>query len=156
VLLSDQATYTIIDQMIWRAPGNDQWKGIGIFVLVMATPPGRNLLSVEVEAGVNFMGVWDSRPDDSFGVAFSYNRVSPSVSAFDRVSVSFSDFPVPVRDYEILFEVTYQAQIRPGFFVQPDFQYVFHLGGGVIDPLNPFVGRIPDAAVFGLRTVMKF
>jgi porin len=61
-----------------------------------------------------------------------------------------------LRDYEILFEVTYQAQIRPGSFVQPDFQYVFHPGGGVIDPLNPFVGRIPDAAVFGLRTVMKF
>jgi porin len=48
--------------------------------------------------------------NDSFGVAFSYNRVSPSVSALDRVAASFSDLPVPVRDYEILFEATYQAQ----------------------------------------------
>ena len=72
------------------------------------------------------------------------------------MAASFSDVPVPVRNYEILFEATYQAQIMPGLIVQPDFQYVFHPGGGAIDPLNPFVGRIPDAAVFGLRTVVKF
>lgn len=156
VHLSDQATYGIIDQMLWRAPGDDPWKGIGFFVLGMTSPPDRNLVSVEVEAGVNFMGLWDKRPNDSFGAAFCYNRVSPSVGASDRVSGSVSGLPVPVRDYEILFEATYQAQIVPGFAVQPDFQYVFHPGGGAIDPLNPFAGRIPDAAVFGLRTVMKF
>ena len=115
-------------------------------------PPDRNLISFEFQVGVNFMGLWDARPDDSFGAAIDYSRVSPYVASFDRVAASFSDVPVPVRDYELLLEATYQAQIVQGFFIQPDFQYVFHPGGGAIDPLNPFVGRIPDAAVFGLRT----
>jgi porin len=76
------------------------------------------------------------------------------VSALDQVAASFS--AVPIRDYELLLEATYQAQIVRGFFIQPDFQYVFHPGGGAIDPLNPYAGRIPDAAVFGLRAVVKF
>lgn len=154
--LSDQAAYGIIDQMIWQAPGDDPWKGIGFFVLGMTSPPDRNLLTVEVEAGVNFMGLWNKRPHDSFGAAFCYNRVSPFVSASGRVAASFSEVLVPARNYEILFEATYQAQIMQGLIVQPDFQYVFHPGGGAINPLNPWVGRIPDAAVFGLRTVVKF
>jgi porin len=52
--------------------------------------------------------------------------------------------------------VTYQAQISPSWIVQPDFQYIFRPGGGVIDPVNPAVGKIPDAAVFGLRTSISF
>jgi porin len=31
-----------------------------------------------------------------------------------------------------------------------------HPGGGALNPLNPAAGRIPDAAVFGLRTTIKF
>lgn len=154
--LSDQAAYGIIDQMIWRAPGDDPWKGVGFFVFGMTSPPDRNFLTVEVEAGVNFMGLWDKRPHDSFGAAFCYDRISPFVSASDQVAASFSNGFVPVRNYELMVEATYQAQIMQGFTVQPDFQYVFHPGGGAIDPLNPRVGRIPDAAVFGLRTVVKF
>jgi porin len=61
-----------------------------------------------------------------------------------------------LRNYELVFELTYQAQIVSGWTVQPDFQYIFHLGGGTIDRVNPFVGRIPDAAVFGVRTRISF
>jgi porin len=62
----------------------------------------------------------------------------------------------PLRNYELVVELTYQAQIIAGWTIQPDFQYIFRPGGGVVDPLNPFVGRIPDAAVFALRTVVSF
>jgi porin len=64
--------------------------------------------------------------------------------------------PLPLRNYELVVELTYQAQIVSGWTVQPDFQYIFHPGGGTIDPVNPFVGRIPDAAVFGVRTQISF
>lgn len=63
---------------------------------------------------------------------------------------------MPVRSYELALELTYQAQIIPGWTVQPDFQYIFRPSGGVIDPINPLVGRIPDAAVFGVRTMVSF
>jgi porin len=63
---------------------------------------------------------------------------------------------LPVRTYELALEVSYQAQIGPGWIVQPDFQYIFRPGGGVVDPIDPSVRRIPDAAVIGLRTTISF
>jgi porin len=78
------------------------------------------------------------------------------VSGLDVDTAFFSKSPLPIRDYELALELTYQAKILPGFCVQPDFQYIFHPGYGRVDPVNPVVGRIPHAAVFGLRTVVKF
>lgn len=152
----DAAIYGILDQMVWTYPGDDPWKGVGFFAQVMAAPSDRNLVSLEIQAGVNFMGVVPGRPVDIFGAAFSYTRVSPSVSASQRLQVAFTGEPAPIQNYEIMFEATYQAEIVQGLVVQPDFQYVFHPGGGAIDPLHPSVGRIPDAAIFGLRSVVKF
>jgi len=152
----DAAIYAILDQMVWTAPGDDPWKGIGAFIQVMAAPPDRNLVSLEIQAGLNFMGIVPRRPVDIFGAAFSYTRVSPFVSASQRLEAGLSDDRILVQNYEIMLEATYQAEIVQGLVLQPEFQYVFHPGGGAIDPLNPSRGRIPDAAVFGLRTVMKF
>lgn len=155
VRIGNQATFAILDQMLWHLPGQDVWRGIGAFILAMAAPSDRNLISLEVQAGINFMGVWDARPDDIFGAAFAYTRISPYVGALQRAeAASFGD--IPAESYEIALEATYQAQIVQGFFLQPEFQYIFRPGAGLINPLNPSAGQIPDAAVFGLRTVVKF
>lgn len=86
----------------------------------------------------------------------SYTELSPSVHARDLDTAFFAGTNLPARDYELLLEATYQAQIMPGWTVQPDFEYVFHPGGGVVNPLNPASGRIPDAAVFGVRSTIQF
>jgi hypothetical protein len=44
----------------------------------------------------------------------------------------------------VTFELTYKAQIVPGFLVQPDFQYIFHAGGRSIH-------SIPLQAAFPTR-----
>ena len=49
-------------------------------------------------------------------------------NVINRVTSSFPDFQYRCTGL-ILLEATYQVQIRPGFFIQPDFQYVFHPGG---------------------------
>ncbi len=36
-----------------------------------------------------------------------------------------------ILDYEALLEVSYTAQIVPGFTIQPDFQYFWNPGGHV-------------------------
>jgi porin len=148
--------YGIIDQMIWRRPGDDPKKGIGVFARAMAAPSDRNLIDLYADAGVNFIGLWDRRPDDTFGVAAAYSRISPAASRRDADAAFFTPPPLPVRDDQVTFELTYQVQIATGFLVQPDFQYVFHPNGGAINPVNPGMGRIPDAAVFSLRTAVKF
>ncbi len=108
------------------------------------------------EGGITYIGIWDSRPNDTFGLAAIYSPVSPSVSGLDADTAFFEKTSLPIRDYELAVELTYQAKIMPGFYIQPDFQYIFHPGYGVVDPFNPAVGRIRDAAVFGVRTLAKF
>jgi porin len=152
----DTGLYGIIDQMVWRLPGDDPKKGVGIFARAMATPSDRNLIDLYADAGINFMGLWDRRPDDNFGVAAAYSRISPAVSAHDADAAFFASAPLPIRNDQVTFELTYQAQIVPGFLVQPDFQYIFHPNGGSINPVDPAAGRIPDAAVFSLRTALRF
>lgn len=148
--------YGVIDQMLWRSPGDDPKKGVGAFARIAGAPADRNLVDLYAEAGVNFMGLWDKRPDDTFGVAASFTHLSPNVRELDAETALFTDTPLPLRNYELVAELTYQAEIVPGWTVQPDFQYIFHPGGGTIDPVNPFAGRIPNAAVFGVRTQISF
>ena len=148
--------YGVIDQMLWRLPGNDPKKGVGVFARASLSPSDRNLIDLYAEAGVNFVGLWDMRPDDKFGLAASFSQLSPGLRELDLEKAFFEKTSLPLRNYELVVELTYQAQIVAGWTVQPDFQYIFHPGGGTIGPINPFVGRIPDAAVFGVRTQISF
>jgi porin len=150
------ALYGMIDQMLWRLPGDDPKKGVGAFARVTAAPEDRNLIHFYADAGLNFMGLWSQRPDDQFVVSTAYTELSPPVHAYDLDVAAFAGQSLPARNYELLLEASYQAQIMPGWNVQPDFSYVFHPGGGAVNPLNPARGRIPDAAVFGLRTTVQF
>jgi porin len=63
----------------------------------------------------------------------------------------------PQRSYESLLTAVYQYEVRAGWTLQPNFQYFVHPGGGATNPLGPKSGRLlRDAAVLGLRTVLKF
>jgi porin len=148
--------YGVIDQMLWRLPGDDPKKGVGAFARAAFFPIERNLVDFYAEAGLNFMGLWDERPADNFGIAASFTHLSPNVRQLDADEAFFTNTRLPLRNYELVFELTYQAQLVPGWTVQPDFQYIFHPGGGSINPLNRFAGQIPDAAVFGVRTQISF
>jgi porin len=155
-LSGDYGVYAVIDQMLWHLPGGDQKKGAGAFARVSISPTDRNPIGFYADAGINFMGLWDRRLDDSFGIAASFSRLSPSLQDADREIAFLTNTTMPSRDYELVAELTYQAQIVAGWTIQPDFQYIFHPGGGTVDPINPFAGRIPDAAVFALRTQISF
>jgi Carbohydrate-selective porin, OprB family len=53
--------------------------------------------------------------------------------------------------------LTYQAQITHDWSVQPDFQYIVHPGGHAPSPSDPSgMSVIPNAMVFGVRSVSKF
>ncbi|MGB3022577.1 MAG: carbohydrate porin [Methyloceanibacter sp.] len=74
--------------------------------------------------------------------------ISDSVHAFDV------DLGVPVaRNYEAGLEICYTMQLKPGWTLQPDFQYIWQPGGNTADEN----GRpIKDAAVVGARTTINF
>ena len=135
--------YGIIDQLIWRVPGSEEPKGVGMFARVIGAPEDRNLIDFYFDGGVTFTGMFRNRPNDALAIGFAYTNISDTVYAFDV------DFGEPVaRNYEALIEICYTYEIKPGWTLQPDFQYIFQPGGNV--------AGVDDAAVLGARTSINF
>jgi porin len=146
----------VYEQLLSRAaPGSD--KGIAFFMRASVSPSDRNLISAYVDGGLLFTGFSASRPNDKFGIAATYARISDSARQLDRDVQIFTGTPYPLRDYEGILEVTYQAEIKPGFLVQPVFQYIAHPAGGAVDPNDPTqTKRIKDAVMLGVRTIVTY
>jgi len=148
-LSGDWGFYGVWDQQIFKlGRGEDAAKGAAFFVRVGGAPPDRNFVSFYLDSGLNFSGLVPGRPDDLFGVSLAYARVSAQARAADV------DAGLPAaRHSETAFELTYLAQIAPGWSLQPDFQYIVSPGAGVVDARG---ARMKDAAVFGLRSTLNF
>ena len=148
--------YGVVDQTLWHAADNND-KAVDGFVRFLWNPDDRNIVAYQVDAGVNLTGMISSRPNDVIGLAFTYLPITSSVSGLSNDNNVLNATGTPVRDYESQIELTYQAPINNWLTIQPDFQYVFHPGGNVADP-NSANGTdsVRDAAIFGIRAVVKF
>lgn len=164
---SDSGIYGVIDQQLFRIDGMEDDKGVGIFARASASPSNRNSIDLHFDARLNFKGFVPYRPNDAFGVAFGYARISKVAQQFDRDVAYFATVPAeeghlpglapPIRTYEAVLEVTYQAQIKPGWIIQPDFQYIINPGGHVADPADPDGLRpLRNAMVLGVRTTVNY
>ncbi|MDB5649485.1 MAG: Porin [Hyphomicrobiales bacterium] len=152
----DHGIYGVIDQQVYRL-ADDPTKGVGIFARASGAPGDHNLVDFYADAGINFTGLVPGRPDDAFGAAVAYTRIGKSFRNYDLDLAAFSGVAFPRRSSEAMLEVTYSAQIVPGWTVQPNFQYIVRPSGGVVDPQDPSGTRIlKNAAVFGLRTTLKY
>jgi porin len=148
--------YGIVDHQIYRPKGGDKDSGINVFARVGATTPDRNQVELYVDGGITFSGLLASRPDDKFGATFLYSQISRDAAALDRDMIAFG-IPQPIGDYELNLAFAYQAQIVPGWTLQPAFHYVIHPGGHIPDPNSPVPGAaIKDAAVLSLRSVITY
>lgn len=147
--------YGVIDQQIYRPEGSGPDSGVSVFSRVSATPSDRSLVNFFLDAGIVFCGMIPSRPDDRFGASFIYVNISDQARAFDHDMIAFSGTERPIRDYEMTIELSYQAQIKPGWTLQPTFQYVLHPGGRISDPYAP-ERPIRNGAIFGLRTTIAY
>jgi porin len=141
----DFGIYGVIYQQIYRLRGGAADSGVFVFSRASISPSDRNLVNVEIDAGIVFAGLIPSRPDDRFGASVIYARFSDSLRAFDQDQINLG-VPGFVRDYEANLELSYVAQIVPGWAMQPDLQYIWHPSGQA--------GR--DAKVMGVRSIWKF
>jgi len=152
----DWGPYAVIDQMLMRL-SPDGKRNIGGFARVSVSPDAQNLADFYFDTGINVKGLFASRPDDVFGIAFAYAGISNRVRGLDSDIRFFTTPGYPIRDYEAVLEITYRAEIVPGWTVQPDFQYIFHPGGNVPNPNDPAMRRVvKNAAVIGVRSTMQF
>jgi porin len=152
--------YAVADQMLWRSQDdpNHTWNA---FARAMGTPQSdRNFIKYSMNAGVVEHEPFRNRPDDTFGVGMGYVRVSSSIAGYDADAASYAEAVDPnsfnlIRSSETYVELTYQYQMRPWWQLQPDLQYVFNPGGGVVNPSDP-THRIGNELVVGLRTNILF
>ncbi|MGE5164633.1 MAG: carbohydrate porin [Sphingobacteriales bacterium] len=144
----DYGIYGVIDQQLYRLKGGDGNSGISIFNRSSISPSDRNLVNVEIDGGIVFAGMILQRPHDNFGASVIYSRFSDSVRAFDQDQINFGTLTTPPRDYEINLELTYVAQIIPGWTVQPVYTSIWHPSGTGI--------RYPDAQVAGVRSIIRY
>jgi porin len=156
-LSGDFGVYSVFEQKLYRV-GQDDDRGIGIFARASYSPPDRNIIDLYADAGIEFVGLSDQRTKDKFGIAGAYARVSPWAQALDFDFQQLNGTAWPARSYEGLVTAVYQYEVRAGWTLQPNFQYITHPGGGATNPLgvNQPGKILKDAAVFGLRTVLKF
>lgn len=154
-LRGDGGMYAILDQLVYRPAGRAD-AGIGVFGRVSLSPSDRNLIDLYADAGISVNGFVPGRPYDTFGIAAGYARISGPATSLDRDVARFLGTPYSIRSSEIAFETTYQAQLVPGWAVQPTVQYIVRPGGGIPNPFSPRLARIGDALVVGLRTTIRY
>jgi porin len=147
----DWGIYGVADQMVWRAGE----RSVNLFLRAGASPSDRNLVSFYVDGGAGFTGLIPGRANDvlTFGVA--YAKISGDAAAADRDMAAISP-PYPVRDYEMVFELSYTVQIAPWWIVQPDLQIIVHPGGNVADPDDVTGAPVGNAVIAGIRSTIKF
>ena len=152
--------YAVADQMLWRN-ANDPNNTLSGFVRVMGTPQNdRNFIRFSANAGFVYHEPFRNRADDTFGVGMGYVKVGSQASGLDRDAARVAAIVDPaslnlVRSTETYVETTYQYQLRPWWQLQPDLQYVFNPGGGIVNPNAPN-RRVGNELVLGLRTNILF
>jgi porin len=148
--------YGVFDQMIWR-PEYTEARAISLFARAMGAPGDRNLIQFSLNGGLTLKAPFDGRDGDSVGVGVGYGQVSSGARALDLAAAGFATTGTysPVRTSETFIEATYQYQVAPWWQIQPDFQYIFNPGGGIVNPLD-LNTKVQNEAVFGLRTNITF
>jgi len=145
----DYGLYGVIDQQIYRPKDGDANSGIGVYARGSVSPQSdRNLVNFYIDGGVVFAGLVPNRPNDTFGAGIIHARFSNSVRAFDQDQINFGSLSTPPRDYETNLELTYVAQIVPGWTIQPVYTSIWHPSGTGI--------RYPDAQVAGVRSIIRY
>lgn len=142
--------YGVADQTVWRG----RESSLNLFVRGGFSPSDRNLISYYVDGGAGIKGLLPGRADDvlTFGVA--YAKISRDAVAADQDALALSGPPYAIRDEEVVFELSYAAQIAPWWIVQPDLQYIVHPNGGQ-NPDDPTL-TLDHAFVAGIRSTIKF
>ncbi len=153
----DYAFYGVMDQWLWSDPKDENGdRGLDCFVRAMGTPEeDRNLVDFSLNAGFTFHEPIPHRDFDTCGVGMGYAKVSDRVANLDKDTGFYAGAYYPVQRGETFIEVTYQVQLMSWLQIQPDFQYVFNPGGGILNPRFPGQ-RVGNEAVLGLRINVLF
>ena len=147
--------YASFDQAIWRDANTDN-QGPNVFASVHISPQSdRNQVNWFVEGGLAYTGLVDGRPLDQCAIGFAYMNMSSSYANNVRYENQYQGSNKPIPNFESFIELDYQAVISPWLAIQPFITYVINPGARAPQPQNNQLA-IPNATVFGLRTIVSF
>lgn len=149
----DEGFYGIVDQTVWRRTGTED-QGIGLFLEVMVAPDDRNLSNLFIEAGLNWKAPIPGRDNDSFGLAATYEGISPSARRYSMDLAAVMPGSPVYASNETCIELTYLYQATPWLALQPDVQYVVNPGANI--PVGTHFRVLKDDLVAGVRATITF
>jgi porin len=118
-------------------------KGLAVFFNFIQTDRATATLDNQIAAGLLYAAPFASRPNDMIGVAIG--RTGYNSRAAAAIELANPGVAVPRAEYPL--ELFYSYNVRPGWSVQPDFQFVVHPGGYV---------QASSVVILGLRTDLEF
>ncbi|MEY2879059.1 MAG: Porin precursor [Verrucomicrobiota bacterium] len=120
---SNHGGYAVLEQTLAGESGKAG--NIEAHARVGVAPVNRNAISWALDTGLAFTGLIPGRGDDVAAVGFTHAQVSPR---FARTAQLLAPRD-PAPDYERVFEVNYKFKVSDKVNVQPDLQYISHVGG---------------------------
>ena len=112
--------YVYADQKIWQTGK----KCIGAFLQMGYTPSDKCFNNYYLGMGINYKGIFSKSADDILGLAVGHESLTKDVGE------------------ETVIELSYQRQITPNLFVQPDLQYIITPSGKSSNLQNAFVASL--------------
>ncbi len=150
------AIYGVADQLIWRDEA-DPNRTLSLFGRVMGAPQqDRNTISLSANLGLLMHSPLKNRAADTLGLGFGYAQVSSSYANATRDSYMYTGTSGPIPTNEWMGELTYQYQVKPWFYLQPDIQYIYNPGAGIPNPNSLTGARIQNELVAGVRAIFNF
>jgi porin len=124
--------YAAIEHSLAGEPGKAGH--VDIFARAGISPADRNVIGWSMDTGLACTGPIPSRPDDVLALGLTHAQFSSRYVD----GVSLADPGAPKLDFERVVELNYTINISDHITLQPDLQYISHLGG-TIDQKDAFV-----------------
>jgi porin len=131
------------DRVVWRGGA----ARVNAVARLAVAPGDRNLISESWEAGIATVGLLPGRPADAVALGFAGLQWGHAARGAVRDDIAINRTRHPAPDGEHVVELTWRAEVRPGWAIQPDVQWIRHPGGS---------SAIPDVLAVGLRTSFSF
>ena len=87
--------------------------GLSAFARIGGSPGDRNLISFYVDGGLTYKGLIPGRGGDTAGIAVGYSRIGGNARGLDQDVQVFGNPGFPVRNQEVVLELSYQFQLTP-------------------------------------------
>jgi porin len=142
--------WATVDQMFVRnGPGqNDGLVGLAAYA---HNSPDTSLFEHFVWVGVLGRGFWRARPNDQFGLAVTYYKLSHSLMRREELQqtlgLPFTDGEYGVQSDALVLEANYNIAVYRGVQLQPEIEYFVRPGGQ---------HAVSNSLVLGLKTHVLF